>query len=173
MTGEDVPTRVKTCQSAGGFRPQKPPSLPPNTAAKRAADTFVRIGDVYGIWGLVAVTAAMFTLSGFLPTRGSLAVDVAAFALGGAYCLANFWRCREPHCVISGIGWSALAAFTAVEVALGRSLINGYEQLVFLGILVLAVAFEATWRVKTGTNALHRPPTEQRPVEQRAPSKTR
>lgn len=133
---------------------RKPPSLPSTTAAQRAMDRFVRIGDAYGGWLLVAVVVVLFVLGGFLPIRGELAADVAASAIGGAYCLANFWRCREPHCVVTGIGWAGLTVFAVVELFLGRSLIGGFEQMVFLGILVIAIVFEAVWRATTGSNAL-------------------
>lgn len=132
----------------------KPASLPADTAGRRVADAAVRLGDVGGGWLLVGVIVGLFVLSAFLPVRGALALDVAAFALGAGYCLLNFWRCREAHCVVTGVGWAALALFTAVELVRGASVVGGLEQLVFLGILVVAFGFEAAWRARTGTNAL-------------------
>lgn len=137
---------------------RKPPSLPPHTTRQRAADAYLRVAEAYGGWPHVAVIVGLFILAGFLPARGELGVDAGAFAWASAYCLANFWRCREPHCVITGIGWTALLVFTMAELILGDSLIGGTEQLVFLGILVLACTFETAWRSKTGTYALRRRP---------------
>jgi hypothetical protein len=45
-------------------------------------------------------------------------------------------------------------AFT--EAGLGRSLIGGDEQLVFLAVLAAAVAFEVAWRCARGTSAVTR-----------------
>jgi len=27
--------------------------------------------------------------------------------VAATYCLANFARCREAHCIVTGVGWSA------------------------------------------------------------------
>jgi hypothetical protein len=139
---------------------RKPPSLPRTTPSQRAADAYLRVAEAYGGWPHVAVIVALFILAGFLPARGELGADAAAFAWAGVYCLANFWRCREPHCVITGIGWGLLLAFTIAELILGHSLIGGTEPLVFLGILLLAWAFETAWRAKTGSYALRRRPAD-------------
>jgi len=71
----------------------------------------------------------------------------------------NFWRCRHAHCVITGIGWFALAGFTFFEAGLGRSLIHGDERLVFLGVLAPGLVFDGTWNVVRGTNAVSAPST--------------
>jgi hypothetical protein len=47
-----------------------------------------------------------------------------------------------------------LAEFVLIEVGLGRSLINGYEGLVFLAVQVAGLAFEAIWTAVHGTNAI-------------------
>lgn len=44
--------------------------------------------------------------------------------------------------------------FALVEAGLGHSLINGYEQPVFMGILGLAIIFEISWYVSRRTNAI-------------------
>lgn len=83
-----------------------------------------------------------------------LAVDgVAALAAGG-WCALNFWLCRHAHCLVTGAGWLGLALFAFGEAAYGRSVMHGDEQLVFLGILVAGLAFEAAWSVARGTNAV-------------------
>jgi hypothetical protein len=70
------------------------------------------------------------------------------------WCAVNFWRCRHAHCVITGAGWLALAAFSFLEAGLGRSVIHGDEGLVFLGVLGVGLAFEGAWYVARGTNAV-------------------
>jgi len=70
------------------------------------------------------------------------------------YCLLNFWRCREAHCMVSGAGWALLARFEFVEPALGRSLIDRVEGLAFLIVLAVAICFEGLWRARYGTNSV-------------------
>jgi hypothetical protein len=41
-----------------------------------------------------------------------------------------------------------------VEVGLGHSVIAGYEQPVFLGVLVAGLGFEAAWTLSRRTNAM-------------------
>ena len=74
--------------------------------------------------------------------------------VASAYWLLNFWRCREAHCIVSGIGWAALGVLEITEIALGRSLIHRDEGLAFLAILAVAIAFEALWRTRHGTNVV-------------------
>lgn len=45
------------------------------------------------------------------------------------------------------------AALAVMEAGLGRSLIHGYEQLVFLGVLATGIVFEGVWYVGKGTNS--------------------
>jgi hypothetical protein len=151
------PRRRRACSR------RKPPRLPADTAGKRAADAYLSIGEAFGGWPHDAALAALLVRARFLPHRRALAAELTAFALGSADCLANFWRCREPHCVITGAGWAALAAFTGAELRLGRSLIHRSEPLIFLGILAAGYGFQASCRARTGSDALRRPaPTDAR-----------
>ena len=75
-------------------------------------------------------------------------------APGGGWCGLNFWRSRHAHCLVTGPAWLALALFTFAEASLGRTLIHGYEQLVFLGVLAAGLAFEGAWYVARRTNAV-------------------
>jgi len=68
----------------------------------------------------------------------------------------NFWRCRHAHCVVSSTGWLVLSVLAFTGAGLGRSLIGGDEQLVFLAVLAAAVAFEVVWRCARGTSAVTR-----------------
>lgn len=69
----------------------------------------------------------------------------------------NFWRCRHAHCLVSGPGWLALGTLGIAGSLVGHSVIGGFEQLAFLGVLVVALAFEAAWRSAQGTGAVRRP----------------
>jgi hypothetical protein len=131
-----------------------PPRLPANTAGKRLADRVLPTGA--GQWIFFAAVAVGISAAPVLPTRAALILDaVVTFAASG-WCLINFWRCREAHCVVSGYGWAGLGLFEVAELALGRSLIMGDEGLVFVAILVAALVFECVWRARSGTNALTR-----------------
>lgn len=132
-----------------------PPSSPPDTPTKRVVDRILRAIDG---WPQVMALVALLVVAGALGGRGRLALELAAFAIGGGFCLANFWRCREAHCVVSGLGWSALVGLTAVELALGHSVVGGYETLMFLAILAVAYVFESAWASAVGSKALRRHP---------------
>ena len=97
---------------------------------------------------------ALLTLAGILPMRPGLAVDALAAMAAGSWCALNFWRCRHAHCAVSGAGWLGLALLSFVEAGLGRSVIGGNEQPVFLGVLGAALAFESIWCLTRGTNAI-------------------
>ena len=80
--------------------------------------------------------------------------DGVAALLAGTWCALNFWRSRHAHCVVTAVGWLGLAPFTFVEATIGRSLIGGNEQLVFLAVLFAGLGFEAAWYVRLRTNAV-------------------
>jgi hypothetical protein len=54
------------------------------------------------------------------------------------------------------VGSLGLAPITFFEAAIGRSLIGGNEQLVFLAVLAGGLGFEAAWYIRRGTNAVQR-----------------
>ncbi|MGH2885461.1 MAG: hypothetical protein ACRDPA_22625, partial [Solirubrobacteraceae bacterium] len=129
-----------------------PPRVTADTRAKRVIDRILPTGAsrcAFFIAIAVGISAA-----GQLPTTPGLAIGSATTFVASGYCLLNFWRCREAHCIISGTGWAALGLFETAEIALGHSLIHRNEGAVFVAILVIAVAFEAYWRTRHGTNAV-------------------
>jgi hypothetical protein len=130
-----------------------PPPRPANTALQRLADRLLpRTGWPAALF--FAAVLGLFGLAHALPAPGSLGVDGLAFLAAGGWCGLNFWRCRHAHCLVTGAGWLVLAGFAFVEAALGRSLIGGDEQPVFLGVLVVALLFEGAWYAARGTNAV-------------------
>jgi hypothetical protein len=104
-----------------------------------------------------AAVVGLLNLAPHLPERGNLAVDGLAALAGAAWCGLNFWRCRHAHCVVTSTGWAALSVLAFTEAALGRSLIGGYEQPVFLAVLAVAVAFEVAWRLARGSDSVGAP----------------
>jgi hypothetical protein len=56
--------------------------------------------------------------------------------------------------VVSGCGWLALSLLQFMEAVIGHSLVGGDEQVLFVGVLALAFAFECVWYRVHGTNAI-------------------
>ena len=131
-----------------------PPRLPADTPAKRLAGRLQPTGA--GQWIFFAAVAAGISVAPVLPTRAGLALGAVVTFAASAWCLINFWRCREAHCVVNGYGWAALGLLEIVELGLGRSVIKGAEGLAFVGVLVVALVFECGWQARSGTNALTR-----------------
>ncbi|MGH2718833.1 MAG: hypothetical protein ACRDJU_09665, partial [Actinomycetota bacterium] len=105
-----------------------------------------------------AVVAAML-LAPHLPKRGELLTDCIAFGAGAVWCGVNARRGGQAHCLVTAVGWLLLAAGAAGEALLGRSLIHGDEQLVFVAVLVAGLVFECLWFGATGSNRLGQAPS--------------
>lgn len=129
-----------------------PSRLPADTASKHLVDRLQPTGSVQ--WPFFAFVGALVIAAPLLPTQPGLAVGAVASFAGGTWCLANFWRCREAHCIVTGGGWAALFLLQLVELGIGRSVIHGTESSVFLAILVIGLAFECVWQAAFGTNAV-------------------
>lgn len=110
-----------------------PPSRAADTDLKRRVDR-IRVGNVASV-GIVVLVVVLLNLAAHLSVQPRLVVDGLAGLAAGGWCSLNFWRCRHAHCLVPGPGWLAFGVFALVEAALGHSLIDGYEQRVFLGIL--------------------------------------
>lgn len=133
-----------------------PPPLPANSAGARLVDRVMpRTGLELCLF--YAVVIGLLIIAPHLPRRAELAADGVAFLAAGSWCALNFWRCRHAHCVVTSAVWLPLAAFAFGEAALGRSLIKGFEQPIFLVALGLGVGFEVVWQRMRGTNAIGRP----------------
>ena len=132
-----------------------PPALPANSNLERVVDgVFPRTG--LGCALSYAFVIGLLLLAPHLPRRPELIADGVAALAAGTWCGVNFWRCRHAHCLVTAAGWLPLAAFVFGEAALGRSLILGFEQPIFLGVLGIALAFEVIWSRTQGSNAIGR-----------------
>ncbi|HZV52605.1 MAG TPA: hypothetical protein VFD49_22940 [Candidatus Dormibacteraeota bacterium] len=131
-----------------------PPATPPRNRFEHLLDRYVDIAAPF-IRGCSAfVTVAVVAAVSFaLGSTGGLLLESGFFLAAGAYCLANFLRCREAHCVVTGLGWSALALAGLGGVLAGRDL-RSREWIAFLLVALLGHLFEAVWRGVRGTNAL-------------------
>ena len=103
---------------------------------------------------MILLVIGLQNVAPHLPVRAALAFDGLAALAGGGWCALNFWRCRHAHCLVTGTGWLSLSLLIFAEAGIGHSLIHGDEQLIFLGVLLAALAFEALWFLTHRTNAL-------------------
>lgn len=140
------------CGGARALYGWSPARLPADTPAKRLIDHILpATGAPLTLY--YAAVIALLMLAPHLPRRAELAVDGLAALAAATWCSANFWRCRHAHCGVTAAGWFVLGILTFVEVGIGHSMIGGYEQPAFLGILLGGLAFEAYWQLTRGTNA--------------------
>src|SRR5689334_5269271 len=107
-----------------------------------------------GFFVLFSLIAVIFLAAPLFPRPTLLALDAVAFAAGAAWCALNFRRGRQVHCAVTSIGWTALALLAFFEAARDRSFIAGDEQLVFLGLLGIALIFEDAWHRAFDAKAL-------------------
>jgi len=112
---------------------------------------------VRGVAG-VMVTVAFFAAAAVVGGRGGVAIASAWVAVAGSYCLANFWHCRETHCVVTGPGWTLAAVLGfAAALAPGTGLswyrVNA-ATIVFVVILVAGYGLEYVVAVRTGRRTL-------------------
>ena len=131
-----------------------PPVGAPGHGFGRALDSYTSMTAPFlrGCYVFVAVAAA-WAASSALGLVGGLLVAAAFFLVAGTYCLANFARCREAHCILTGLGWSALAIAGVVALLAERD-IRGGVWIAFLGIALAGHGFEAVWKAGHGSNAL-------------------
>ncbi len=131
----------------------------PDAAAPR--NRFDRILDAYtdatapflrGCYVFATVAVAALVTSALGPVSGLL-LEAAFFLVAGTYCLANFYRCREAHCIVTGTLWTALAVAGLVAALAGRD-VRSAEWVAFVAIALTAYGFEALWKAARGTNAL-------------------
>jgi hypothetical protein len=139
-----------------------PPAAPARGTVERALDAYTALTAPFlrgcYVFLTVAVAAAASVLLGAV---AGLAVEAAFFLVAGTYCLANFARCREAHCIVTGVGWSALALVSAAAAIVGRD-VRSEAWIAFVVITVLGHGFEAIWTSVHGSNALR--PGETRPA---------
>jgi len=154
--GADTPHRAgieSPCCLPGARRAWAPPALPADTPVKRRVDKLLPRAGLPAA-GYFAAVIALLGLAQTLPPPAYLLVDAVAALAGGSWCALNFWRRRHAHCLITGIGWLALALFAFAEAGIGHSLIGGDEQLVLVAVLAIGLIFEGIWYLARGTNAV-------------------
>lgn len=131
-----------------------PPVASPRNRFERALDAYTSMTAPFlrGCFVFVTVAAA-YAASSALGLVDGLLAEAAFFLVAGTYCLANFARCREAHCIVTGLGWSALAIASVVAVLAERD-IRGSAWIAFLIIALGGHGFEGVWKAAHGSNAL-------------------
>jgi hypothetical protein len=127
---------------------------PGTKAATHLVDRYRRAVEpaVRGVAGVV-VPVVFFAAGAAVGGRAGLAIASVWVAIAGLYCLANFWHCRETHCVVTGPGWTLAAALGfAAALAPGTSL-SWYRvnAAVVVFVVVLAAGFGLEWLVASRT----------------------
>src|SRR5438128_185332 len=82
-----------------------PPPGAPHSALERAMDSYIGLTApiLRGCYA-IPIAAAVFLMSAATGGAG-LYLSSLYFVAYSTYCLANFARCREAHCIITGTGW--------------------------------------------------------------------
>lgn len=130
-----------------------PSTTPARNDWERILDEFTRrSAPVLRSCYAIALGAGTAWISSRLGDAG-LFLSGAYFLVYSAYCLANFARCQEPHCIITGLGFGALALAT---IWAGISGLNWLSPawLAFLIVLGLGYGFEYLWAANRRTHAL-------------------
>jgi hypothetical protein len=104
-----------------------------------------------GCWA-IPLAAAVF-LVGRAMGAGGLYLSALYFGAYSVYCLSNFARCREAHCIVTGVGWGILAvvAFYAAVLQLAWF---GSVWNAFLIVFIVGHGFELIWAATRHTHAL-------------------
>lgn len=131
-----------------------PVALPPENAVERLLDAYTSATAPFlrGCFA-IPVGAAVFFLSVRGGALAGLWITAGYFLAFGAYCLANFARCREAHCIVTGVGFTLLGLASAWGAVAGHVVLV-WLWVAFLVVAVVGHAFEAAFRAVRGTNAL-------------------
>jgi hypothetical protein len=134
-----------------------PPANPAHTTVERALDRYVALTAPFlqGCLVFVVVGAVAFASFQLGPIAG-LALIAGYLSVHGTYCLANFFRCREAHCIVTGVGWSVLALVAVGGVLAERDIRRAVWD-AFLAVTIVGFAFEFVWTAVRGSNALRVP----------------
>ena len=82
-----------------------PPVTPPGNPIERGMDTYTSMTAPFlrGFYVFLTVAVVWF-VSRALGSPVGLVVEGAFFLIFGTCCLANFARCQEAHCIVTGLG---------------------------------------------------------------------
>lgn len=123
---------------------ERPPSLAPTRGWHMGVDRFLDLSRPL-IWPIFLALGFLASITADqLSARAALLPAAVFFALVGGWCSLNFARCREAHCVVTGVGYGVLAVVAVVAFVLDQQW-RGVLWLAALGVVVAGVVFEAAW----------------------------
>ena len=126
------------------------PSAPARNDWERILDEFTsRSAPLLRSCYAIALGAGIAWISFRLGGAG-LFLSAAYFIVYSAYCLANFARCREAHCIVTGLGWGVLGLVTIWAGVAGLGWLSPM-WFAFLIVLALGYGFEFGRRIAVRT----------------------
>lgn len=142
-------THISQWTCAGGALP----APAPQGLLDRTVDTYLRLtAPVLRSCWAIPIALAVFLVSRAMGVPGLYLVGLFLGAYS-AYCLANFARCREAHCIVTGVGWGILTFVALVAAATQHDWLGPIWN-AFLIILVVGYGFEWIWVAARHTRAL-------------------
>jgi hypothetical protein len=104
-----------------------------------------------GCWA-IPIALGVFLVSRAIGPAGLFLAGLY-FGAYSAYCLANFARCREAHCVITGAGWGILAIVALVAAVTQLDWLSPIWN-AFLIVFLFGHGFELIWAAVRHTHVL-------------------
>lgn len=104
-----------------------------------------------GCWA-IPIAIAVFFVSRAIGA-GGLYLSGVYFCAFSAYCLANFARCREAHCIVTGLGWGALGVIALIAGGLRLDWLGPIWN-TFVIVAIVGHGFEIIWAATRHTHAL-------------------
>ena len=130
-----------------------PDHLPRTRAWHRRADTVLAATRPVIVPAAIALAIVASIAGDRLSGRSGLMFAPAFFVVLGAWCVLNFVRSREAHCVVTGFGSLALALVGLGSAAAGIDWTDSL-WLAFAAVLLAGCLFESTWAATHATNAV-------------------
>ena len=100
----------------------------------------------------IPVAVAVFLISGTIG-RAGLYVSGLYFCAYSAYCLADFARCREAHCIFTGLGWGVLGIVALAAAVMQLDWLRPIWN-AFVVVAILGHGFELVWAATRRTHVL-------------------
>jgi hypothetical protein len=104
------------------FASTQPPSLPPTRSWESTADRLLAATRPQLVPLLVCLGFLASVVSRVLPAPLGMLALAAFFLVAGGWCTLNLVRCREAHCLATGLGWDALGMVVLGAIVVGIDL---------------------------------------------------
>ena len=148
-------SRGALAECCSAFASTRPSSLPQTRAWHHQADRFLAASRPSLVPLLIGLGLLASWLSKTLSGGLTMLPLAGFFFVAGGWCLLNFARSREAHCVVDGFGWTGLAIVSLAAAVAGLYAATP-AWIAFVAILVVAILFEISWASTAGTTALTR-----------------